>query len=104
MERPPVTEPTQPRGSVLIAPHSRGWGITRCLRSLAAQDFDPRTFEVIVADDASTDGTPETIEALDLPFELRVLRLPKGGKSAAVNAALEQARGPVCILLDDDVI
>jgi glycosyltransferase involved in cell wall biosynthesis len=99
-----VTEPTNPRASVLIATHNRVGRLTRCLQSLAGQEVDPTAFEVIVADDGSDDGSPAAIEALEMPFELQVLRLPKGGKSAAVNAAIERARGAVCILLDDDVI
>jgi GT2 family glycosyltransferase len=100
-----VTEAaTDPRASVLIPSHNRGWRLIRCLQSLAAQDAGPDAFEVIVADDASTDGSPETVEALELPFELRVLRLPKGGKSVAVNTALAAARGGIAVLLDDDVI
>lgn len=95
---------TTPKASVVIATYNRGARLTRCVESLAAQDVDPGTFELIVADDGSDDGSTEVVEALEVPFELRVLRLPRGGKAAAVNAAIELARGPVCILLDDDVV
>ena len=95
---------TTPKASVVIATHNRGARLTRCVESLAAQDVDPGTFELIVADDGSDDGSTEVVEALEVPFELRVLRLSRGGKAAAVNAAIELARGPVCILLDDDVV
>lgn len=95
---------SSPQASIVIATHNRGFRLSRCVESLAAQAVDPAGFELIVADDGSDDGSPAAIEKLEVPFELRVLRLPKGGKVAAVNAAIEHARGRFCILLDDDVI
>lgn len=99
-----MSESGQIELSVLIASHNRRELLRRCLDSLATQTQDPATFEVIVADDGSGDGTAEMVESLDAPFPLRVLRLEKAGKSAAVNAAIELAEGAACLLLDDDVI
>src|ERR1044072_3285991 len=90
--------------SVVIATHKRRELLRRCLESLSAQTQDPATFEVIVADDGSSDGSAEMAEAFGAPYRLRVLRLPKGGKSAALNAAIEQAAGLACLFIDDDVI
>jgi glycosyltransferase involved in cell wall biosynthesis len=78
--------------------------LRRCLDSLAAQTADPATFEVVVADDASSDGTPEVVAALATPYSLRLLRLSKHGQAGAQNAAIEVAAGTVCLTLDDDVI
>jgi len=89
--------------SVLIASHNRRDLLRRCLDSLAVQ-VGARDFEVIVAADGATDGTIEMAESYKAPFQLRVLRLEKGGKSTAVNAAIEAAEGSVCLFLDDDVI
>jgi GT2 family glycosyltransferase len=44
------------------------------------------------------------VEGLQTSFEIRLLRLEKGGKSAALNAAIEAAAGAACLLIDDDVI
>lgn len=95
---------SQPELSVLIASHDRPEKLRRCLESLAAQSVDPATFEVIVADDGSPDGTAAMVEAFAAPWTLRLLRLPKGGKSAALNAAIEAAAAPVCVFLDDDIL
>ncbi len=95
---------TSPALSVLIASHNRRQLLGRCLEALAAQTQDPASFEVIVADDGSTDGTAEALEALQTPFELRVLRHAKAGKPVVLNAAIEAARGEVCLFIDDDVI
>jgi glycosyltransferase involved in cell wall biosynthesis len=90
--------------SVLIASHNRQRLLRRCLDSLAAQSADPASFEVIVADDGSADNTAEIVEAMRTPFALRVLRLEKGGKSAALNAAIAAAAAPTCLFLDDDIV
>jgi glycosyltransferase involved in cell wall biosynthesis len=99
-----MTAGQRPELSVLIASHNRCELLRRCLDSLAAQSVAQGEFEVIVAADGSTDGTIEMVEAYEAPFELRVLRLDKGGKATAVNAAIEAAEGSVCLFLDDDVI
>jgi peptidoglycan/xylan/chitin deacetylase (PgdA/CDA1 family)/GT2 family glycosyltransferase len=93
-----------PALSVLIASHNRRELLRRCLDSLAAQIGASGEFEVIVAADGASDGTVEMAESYEAPFPLRVLRLAKGGKSAAVNAAIDCAEGSTCLLLDDDVI
>ncbi len=95
---------SRPELSVLIASHDRPEKLRRCLESLAEQTADPAGFEVIVADDGSPEGTATMVDAFAAPYALRVLRLPKGGKSAALNAAIEAAAAPVCVFLDDDIL
>jgi GT2 family glycosyltransferase/peptidoglycan/xylan/chitin deacetylase (PgdA/CDA1 family) len=92
--------------AVLIASHQRRERLRRCLDALAAQTLDPGDFEVIVADDASSDGTAAAVEAYadTASFRLRVLRLAKMGKSAALNEAIAACEARVCLFLDDDVI
>ncbi len=90
--------------SILIATHNRRERLQRCLEALAAQSQDPATFEVLIADDGSSDGSAEMVEGLEMPYALRVLRLEKGGKSAALNAAIAADPAPVCLFIDDDVI
>jgi GT2 family glycosyltransferase/peptidoglycan/xylan/chitin deacetylase (PgdA/CDA1 family) len=92
--------------AVLIASHQRRERLRRCLDALAAQTLDPGDFEVIVADDASSDGTAAAVEAYaeEAPFRLRVLRLAKMGKPAALNEAIAACEARVCLFLDDDVI
>jgi peptidoglycan/xylan/chitin deacetylase (PgdA/CDA1 family) len=93
-----------PAISVVIASHNRARLLGRCLDALAAQNVDPSEFEVIVADDGSSDETPQLLERLQTPFRLRVLRLAGSGQASAQNAAIEIAEGEVCLFLDDDVI
>jgi peptidoglycan/xylan/chitin deacetylase (PgdA/CDA1 family)/GT2 family glycosyltransferase len=90
--------------SVLIATHNRREMLGRCLEALARQAPDSAGFEVIIADDGSSDGSAELVEALETPYRLRLLRLEKSGKAAALNSALEAAEAEVCLFLDDDIV
>jgi glycosyltransferase involved in cell wall biosynthesis len=90
--------------SVVIASYNRRDLLRRCLDSLAGQTQDPGTFEVIVADDGSSDGTADMAEGLEVPFRLRTLRLVNGGWASAQNAGIEAATGGVCLCLDDDIV
>jgi len=90
--------------AIAIATHNRRELLRRCLEALAEQIADPATFEVLVADDGSSDGTAEMLAELRTPFRLRSVRLEKVGKAAALNAALGAVEAEACLFLDDDTI
>jgi GT2 family glycosyltransferase/peptidoglycan/xylan/chitin deacetylase (PgdA/CDA1 family) len=90
--------------AVLIASHNRRERLRDCLEALAAQTLDPASFEVIVASDGSSDGTVEMVEGFESRFRLRALELEKGGKPAALNAALAICEAAACLFIDDDVL
>ncbi|MCL4234997.1 MAG: glycosyltransferase, partial [Deltaproteobacteria bacterium] len=56
--------------------------------------------EIVVADNASTDGSADEIER-HFP-EVRLLRLAVNRESAARNDAVAAATSPVVVMLDDD--
>ena len=59
--------------------------------------------ELIVVDDASTDGTPDILEKLQGP-DMTVLRHPENrGKGAALHTALARASGEAVIVQDADL-
>jgi len=93
-----------PKLSAIVASHNRRELLERCLRALAQQTQNPADYEVIVADDGSSDGTAEMVEGLETPYRLRLLRREKAGQAAAQNAAIETATSAVCLFLDDDCI
>ncbi len=85
--------------SYIVATRERREALKTCLESIYAQDYEPK--EVVVVDDASTDGTAAMLQA-DFP-SARVIRLGSpGGEAAARNLGISEAVGDVVVLLDDD--
>ena len=75
--------------------------LERVITFLAAQ---PYTWEVVVADDGSTDGTSRVVTALsDRYANLRLLRLPHRGKGSAVKQGMLAATGEYRVLCDADL-
>jgi GT2 family glycosyltransferase len=88
-----------PRLSFIIATRDRRDPLMRCLASVEAQRYAP--IEVIVVDDASSDGTAEAVrEAFP---SARVLRNPqRRGLGATLAAGAAVATGDIFVNLDDD--
>lgn len=90
-----------PSVCVIIAAWNARDTIARALRSALAE---PEVGEVIVVDDASSDGTAEVARALDDGSgRLRVIAQAENrGPSAARNAALAASTMPFVAVLDSD--
>ena len=85
--------------SIIIPVHNGASTLGRCLDALAAQIGVSVEREVIVVDDASTDGTAEVAQA----HGVRVVTLPaQQGPAAARNAGAAAARGEVLLFIDAD--
>ncbi|MFQ5912219.1 MAG: glycosyltransferase family 2 protein [Nitrospinota bacterium] len=93
-----------PPASVIIPTYNRRTSLAQCLQAFANQSASFDTFEVIVVDDGSVDGTAEWLEAQAFPFELRLLRQANRGPAAARNAGIAVARGDILIFFDDDEV
>jgi glycosyltransferase involved in cell wall biosynthesis len=85
-----------PRVSAIVCAHNEEELIGRCLTSLARCEYP--NLEVIVCDDASTDGTAEIARR----FPFRLLELARGGLSRARNAGIAAATGEIVAFLDAD--
>lgn len=91
--------------SVIVATYNRGPILRHVLESLARQTAQPESFEVVVADDGSTDATPDVVaEARPGLPNLTYLRLAHRGASAARNDAVRASRGRYLLFIDSDII
>jgi glycosyltransferase involved in cell wall biosynthesis len=95
-----MTPSRGPAVSVIVPTHSQRKHLALALASVRAQTF--RDFEIVVVDDASTDGTRAWLRTRRWP-ELRSFRLPvRKGTPGARNAAVAEARGRLLAFLDHD--
>jgi glycosyltransferase involved in cell wall biosynthesis len=89
--------------TAIITTHNR---VQPCLAAVdSALRQEPPPLEVLVFDDASTDGTPEQLSALAATEpRLRYQRYdaPQGTPARGRNDGIEQARGDWVAFLDDD--
>lgn len=62
--------------------------------------------EIIVADNGSEDTTFDVVTSLaeDFPAPLKIIKVLRPGKSAAINEAVKIADGDLLAFLDDDVV
>src|SRR5436190_5054020 len=90
-----------PSVSLIVAAHDEEASILRWVRSTLAFDYPRERLEVIVVSDGSTDRTVEW--AIKAGAD-RVLEVPRGGKVAALNAAVDEARGEVLAFSDANSI
>ena len=92
--------------SVLIAARNEAENLPQLLRDLAAQTLPAARFEVLIADDHSTDATAALVAAAteETGIAVRLIGLPKTqtGKKAALQAALQAARAPWLVCTDAD--
>ena len=91
-----------PRITVCTPTWQRAHTLRRPFDSLQRQTF--RSFEWILWDDGSTDDTPSLAAALqaEASFPMVSRRWDNRGKFSAVNAAAQEARGELFVILDSD--
>lgn len=93
------TAGADPEITVAVVNYNGGDFVQRCLASLAEQTF--RSFETIVVDNASTDGSIDRIA--QLPPQTTILRESVNhGFASANNLAARRGRGRWLVLLNPD--
>jgi cellulose synthase/poly-beta-1,6-N-acetylglucosamine synthase-like glycosyltransferase len=97
-----------PNVSVVVAARNEEENIERCLRSILQVDYPADKLEVVVADDGSTDRTPEIISKIKQEHNnLKVIRIESQinnlkGKANALAQAIAQTNGEFIFLTDAD--
>ena len=89
-----------PRLTIIIVNFNGRGHLERCLRSL--HDHPPKAAEIIVVDNASTDGSTEVVNSWP---DVRLLRLTTNvGFSAGNNAGIRASSSELVLLLNNDTV
>ncbi|WP_410515033.1 glycosyltransferase family 2 protein [Paenibacillus sp. BR2-3] len=93
------------RYSIVIPTYNRVQQLLLTLASFETQTYPKQQFEVIVADDGSTDGTKEMVEGFQASYPLiYVSHQEQRGRSAVRNLGLHHAKGIYIIFCDADFL
>src|SRR5215510_9818844 len=91
--------------SIIIPTHNRAALMTQAVRSAFALHYPADCYEIIVVDNASTDSTPEMVEALQNEARGKVLRYVREDRLGLHNArhvGARAAEGQILLFTDDD--
>ncbi len=89
--------------SVIIPTYNNRDVLRETLRAACQQTFPPDRYEIVVADDGSTDGTAEMVAAFPAPVPVRYVTQHNRGRAAARNLGARAARGRILLFLDSDL-
>jgi glycosyltransferase involved in cell wall biosynthesis len=93
-----------PRLSVVIATWNRLQLLAELLDALNQQTLPPGDFEVIVVDDGSKVPVAPTLATRADRYPLRVFTQQNAGAGAARHAGVLEARAPIVVITDDDML
>ena len=90
--------------TVLVCTHNRADLLPGALESLEAQSLERSRLEVLVVDNASTDGTAAIVAECAARGRIDIRRVfePELGLDAARNRGIKEAKGGIVAFLDDD--
>lgn len=92
--------------SVIVATYNRRNELRELLQSLEEQTLSKDSFEVVIVDDGSTDGTADWIAEFrkHSPLEVQFFQQENHGPAAARNRGMEEASGDCFVFIDSDCI
>ncbi|MBI9073595.1 MAG: glycosyltransferase [Melioribacteraceae bacterium] len=92
--------------SVIVPTYNRADEIRELLGSLTKQTINNSDFEIIIADDGSTDNTDEIIQQFssDTDLNIRVFEQDHKGPGEARNLGMSEAKGKYFVFVDSDCI
>lgn len=91
-----------PKVSVIVPTYNEETTILTVLKAVRGQSVAGVTFEIVVVDDGSTDGTGALLESNPRLYD-RLVRKTNGGKGSAVRAGLKEATGDYVLFQDADL-
>ena len=101
-ESPKAPQKVPPKISLVLPVRNEAVTLPHLLADLAMGADTPD--EVIIVDDASTDGTTQVISTIqNLPFSVRTMANPGTGKKPGLSAGIKAAIHPWVIQVDADV-
>ena len=103
---PDLTEDDRPDVSLVVPVFNEERTIEQVVsQAIEVLERDSRTFEVIVVDDGSRDGTWATIERLHAgDARVKAVRFKRNfGQHPAMHAGLVRARGDIVVTMDGDL-
>jgi biofilm PGA synthesis N-glycosyltransferase PgaC len=96
----PVQKRFEPRTvSFVIAVYNGANFLAAKLRSILDLDYPRELMEVVVVSDASTDATDDIARSFSSEG-VKLIRVPRGGKPAALNVAVPRTSGEILVLTD----
>jgi glycosyltransferase involved in cell wall biosynthesis len=90
--------------TIIVPTHNRSELLKKTLDGFCEQAADELVWELIIVSDGSTDSTSQTVMGFQDRLPLKYLWQAKRGVSSARNRGLREARSPIVLFLDDDVI
>ena len=94
--------------SVQMCTYNRRHLLGRALEALFAQDMPKDSYEILLVDDGSTDGTGEYAQQLAATAPCRLVYLHQEhrgfGLARGRNLGIRHAQGPIVLFIDDDIV
>ena len=86
--------------SVIVPAYNAQKTIGQCIDALLAQTYPRESYEVIVVDDGSTDGTADVVKA----YPVKYLYQRNQGPATARNIGVREAQGEIILFTDSDCV
>jgi cellulose synthase/poly-beta-1,6-N-acetylglucosamine synthase-like glycosyltransferase len=99
MEKPIRKDSTLRAVSIVMAVRNGEKFIERKLRSIFGLNYPRELMQIIVVSDGSEDGTDAIARSFE-PEGVHVIRVPRGGKCAALNAGVSAATNEILVFTD----
>jgi len=90
---------TLPVVSIMIAAYNEAKSIGAKLDNILSMDYPRDYLKVVIASDGSTDGTDAIVQRYK-EYGVKLLSLPRLGKAAALNAAVNASSGDILVFSD----